>query len=157
VLRYNWISNFLKSFFLAYINENNEPKRPVIVHRAILGSVERMIAILTENFAGKWPLWISPRQVMVVPVALVFNDYAKSVRDEFHKAGFYSDVALDDDTMQKKIALAQQAQYNFILVVGEKESKSGTVNIRTRDMQVLGTKSVADTIAEFRELVAKYS
>jgi len=116
-----------------------------------------MIAILTENFAGKWPLWLSPRQVMVVPVAQVFNDYAKSVRDEFHKAGFYADSALDDDTMQKKIALAQQAQYNFILVVGEKEASSGMVNIRTRDMAVLGTKSVADTIADLRELVAKYS
>jgi len=145
-------------FNLSYINENNVAKRPVIIHRAILGSVERMIAILAENFAGNWPLWLSPRQILVVPVAQVFNDYARFVRDEFHKAGFYVDVDLDDNTISKKILLGQQAKYNFILVVGEKEASAGLVNIRTRDEnKVLGTKPIAEAIAEFKALVNSFA
>ena len=71
-----------------YVSETGEKKRPVIIHRAILGSVERMIAILTENYAGKWPFWLSPRQAMVVPVAPPFDEYATAVRNRLHAAGF---------------------------------------------------------------------
>lgn len=75
-------------FDLNYVSETGEKKRPVIIHRAILGSVERMIAILTESYAGKWPFWLSPRQVLVVPVAPPFDDYATAVKDRLFKAGF---------------------------------------------------------------------
>ncbi|KAM4049954.1 threonine--tRNA ligase 1, cytoplasmic [Anomaloglossus baeobatrachus] len=141
-------------FNLTYVSpDGDDKKRPVIIHRAILGSVERMIAILTENYGGKWPLWISPLQVMVVPVGPTCDDYAQKVRQQFHLAGFMADVDLDHgSTLNKKIRNAQLAQYNFIFVLGEKEKASGTVNIRTRDNKVHGERTVEETIARLLQL-----
>ncbi|XP_037025182.1 threonine--tRNA ligase 1, cytoplasmic isoform X3 [Bradysia coprophila] len=139
-------------FNLSYVAESGEKKRPVMIHRAILGSVERQIAILTENYAGKWPFWLSPRQVMVVPVGPMFDDYADAVRQKLHLAGFMAEADLDDgDTMNKKIRNAQLAQFNFILVVGEKEKTGNTVNVRTRDNKVHGEVSVDDLILKFNK------
>ncbi|KAG8599124.1 hypothetical protein GDO81_002884 [Engystomops pustulosus] len=141
-------------FNLTFVSpDGDDKKRPVIIHRAILGSVERMIAILTENYGGKWPLWISPQQVMVVPVGPTCDEYAQKVREQFHHAGFMADVDLDHgSTLNKKIRNAQLAQYNFILVIGEKEKASGTVNIRTRDNKVHGERTVEETIARLLQL-----
>ncbi|PVZ97588.1 hypothetical protein BB558_004586 [Smittium angustum] len=108
-------------------------QRPIIVHRAMLGSIERMMAILTENFAGKWPLWLSPRQVMVVPIASALNDYAEKVRSALHDTGIYADSDLGAETLNKKIRNAQLSQYNFICVVGAQEESEGSVNVRNRD------------------------
>uniref|UniRef100_A0A673YAR7 threonine--tRNA ligase n=1 Tax=Salmo trutta TaxID=8032 RepID=A0A673YAR7_SALTR len=110
--------------FLKFVIEHNvvlkdgdDKARPVIIHRAILGSVERMIAILTENYAGKWPLWLSPRQVMFVPVNPTCEEYAKRMCKQFVEAGFMADADLDSSCLlNKKIRNAQLAQYNFILV-----------------------------------------
>uniref|UniRef100_A0A8C7CXD8 threonine--tRNA ligase n=1 Tax=Oncorhynchus kisutch TaxID=8019 RepID=A0A8C7CXD8_ONCKI len=131
---------------------------PVIIHRAILGSVERMIAILTENYGGKWPLWLSPRQVMVVPVGPTLDDYAQKIRDDFHRGGLMTDVDCDAScTLNKKIRNAQLAQYNFILVVGEKEKTSETVNVRTRDNKVHGERSVNECMERLKQLKASRS
>ena len=87
----------------------------MMIHRAILGSTERMMAVLTENFGGKWPFWMSPRQAMVVPVGVPFNGYAKEVAEMLHSKGFCCDADTDDgNTMNKKVRNAQIAQYNFI-------------------------------------------
>uniref|UniRef100_A0A8C4H801 threonine--tRNA ligase n=1 Tax=Dicentrarchus labrax TaxID=13489 RepID=A0A8C4H801_DICLA len=104
-------------FNLTFVShDGDDKKRPVIIHRAILGSVERMIAILTENYGGKWPLWLSPHQVMVVPVGPTCEEYAQKVKQEFHNGGLMTDVDLDPGcTLNKKIRNAQLAQYNFIL------------------------------------------
>ncbi|MEE6457979.1 hypothetical protein FKM82_000132 [Ascaphus truei] len=142
-------------FNLTYVSshEGDDKKRPVIIHRAILGSVERMIAILAENYGGKWPLWLSPQQVMVVPVGPTCEEYAQKVREQFHHAGLMTEVDLDPGcTLNKKIRNAQLAQYNFILVVGEKEKASATVNIRTRDNKVHGERTVAETIERLLQL-----
>ncbi|KAM6930489.1 threonine--tRNA ligase 1, cytoplasmic [Xenentodon cancila] len=141
-------------FNLTFVShDGDDKKRPVIIHRAILGSVERMIAILTENYGGKWPLWLSPRQVMVVPVGPTCEEYAEKVREEFHCSGFMADVDLDPGcTLNKKIRNAQLAQYNFILVVGEKEKTSNTVNVRTRDNKVHGERSVEECIERLKQL-----
>ncbi|PSC73319.1 threonine-tRNA mitochondrial [Micractinium conductrix] len=133
-------------FNLEYVAEDGSYQRPVIVHRAILGSAERMFAILTEHFGGKWPLWLSPRQVMVVPISEVAYDYAHSVRRQLRGKGFHVDIDVADRKMQKKVREAQLAQYNYILVVGEEEKKAGTVNVRTRDNQVHGMHTVADLL-----------
>ncbi|XP_013379492.1 threonine--tRNA ligase, cytoplasmic isoform X2 [Lingula anatina] len=140
-------------FNLTYVSEaaDGEKKRPVIIHRAILGSVERMIAILCENYGGKWPFWLSPRQSIVIPVASPFDDYAKKVKKEIHDSGFNCDLDLDPGTtMNKKIRNAQLAQYNFIFVVGEKEQLNNTVNVRTRDNQVHGEHSLEHVIERFK-------
>jgi threonyl-tRNA synthetase len=120
--------------------------RPVIVHRAILGSVERMFAILTEHYAGKWPLWLSPRQVMVVPISDQSYDYASEVGKIIHDAGFHVKVDLQDNKMQKKVREAQVAQFNYILVVGEQEKEARTVNVRTRDNHVHGQHKLDDVL-----------
>ncbi|XP_041081965.1 threonine--tRNA ligase 1, cytoplasmic-like isoform X1 [Polyodon spathula] len=141
-------------FNLSFVGKDSDDKvRPVIIHRAVLGSIERMIAILTENYAGKWPLWLSPRQVMVVPVGPRCDEYAQQVCSQCVEAGFMADVDLDAGCLlNKKIRNAQLAQYNFILVVGEKEKASGAVNVRTRDNKVHGEVSVLEAISKLTRL-----
>ncbi|XP_064232379.1 threonine--tRNA ligase 2, cytoplasmic isoform X1 [Aotus nancymaae] len=141
-------------FNLTYVSKDgDDKKRPVIIHRAILGSVERMIAILSENYGGKWPFWLSPRQVMVIPVGPTCEKYALQVSSEFFEEGFMADVDLDHScTLNKKIRNAQLAQYNFILVVGEKEKINNAVNVRTRDNRIHGEILVTSAIDKLKNL-----
>ncbi|XP_034523848.1 threonine--tRNA ligase 2, cytoplasmic isoform X1 [Ailuropoda melanoleuca] len=141
-------------FNLTYVSKDGDDKRnPVIIHRAILGSVERMIAILSENYGGKWPFWLSPRQVMVIPVGPTCEKYALQVSSAFFEEGFMADVDLDHScTLNKKIRNAQLAQYNFILVVGEKEKTNNAVNVRTRDNKIHGEISVTSAIDKLKNL-----
>jgi len=144
-------------FDLNYTTDRSgEVERPVMVHRAVLGSVERMIAILTEHFAGKWPLFLSPRQVCVVPVNKSFDEYALSVQRRLRAAGFFVDADLSSRTLNKMIRESQLAQYNFIFVVGKAEAESDSVNVRTRDNEVHGTKTVDAMIEELKGLVADH-
>ncbi|VDD93447.1 unnamed protein product [Enterobius vermicularis] len=124
-------------FDLIYFDEKHEKRRPVMVHRALLGSIERMTAILTENYGGKWPFWLSPRQARVIAVHESQDEYARSVQKKIYEAGFEVEYDNDNsDTLNRKIRNAQLAQFNFILVVGPKEAQNGTVNVRTRDNAV---------------------
>ena len=138
-------------FNLSYVTENNEPARPVIIHRAVLGSVERMFAILTEHYAGKWPFWLSPRQVMLVPISETSRDYALEVRRSLHAEGFHAQVDETDRKMQKKVREAQLEQWNYILVVGEGEKTNGTVNVRTRDNVVHGEHKLDALLETLKE------
>lgn len=119
------------------VDENGGTKNsygtPVMIHRAIFGSVERFIAILTEHFFGKWPLWVSPRQILVVPVGVKYFDYAQKVRNYFHEKGFYADADLGPNTLQKKVRQGQLQQYNYLFIVGEEEESTNSVNVRKRD------------------------
>jgi threonyl-tRNA synthetase len=124
-------------------------ERPVVIHRAILGSVERMSAILMEHYAGKWPFWLSPRQVMVVPISSQFNDYAQWVERQLTLHGYYAEAELSGKTLNKKVREAQLAQWNLIAVVGESEMTSLSVNLRSRDEEKpLGLFSMTDFIAK---------
>jgi len=145
-------------FKLEYQTEDKDGKtrRPVIIHRAILGSVERMFANLVEHFAGKWPFWLSPRQIIIVPVSEKFFEYAEEVRQALHQAGFYVDVDTSDKKLQKKIREAQLDQYNYILVVGQEEVAAKTVNVRTRDNVVHGSVTVPVLISQLNDLVKNY-
>eukprot|EP01111_Echinosteliopsis_oligospora_P017108 TRINITY_DN730_c1_g1_i1.p1 TRINITY_DN730_c1_g1~~TRINITY_DN730_c1_g1_i1.p1 ORF type:complete len:743 (-),score=250.06 TRINITY_DN730_c1_g1_i1:22-2250(-) len=143
-------------FKLAYSDADGAEKQPVIIHRAILGSVERMMAILIEHTAGKWPFWLSPRQVVVVNVSSAHAEYAKKVQERINAAGYYVDAELSDKTISNKIRQSQGAQYNYILVVGEEEMNKGTVSVRTRDNVQHGQKSVDDILAEFAELTKNF-
>jgi threonyl-tRNA synthetase len=133
-------------FELEYADEQGGYSRPVIVHRAILGSVERMFAILTENFAGKWPFWLSPRQVMIVPISEGSYEYGLEVKAACRGVGLHVDIDMMDRKMQKKVREAQVAQYNYILVVGEKERTEQTVNVRTRDNHVHGMHQLSSVL-----------
>jgi len=143
-------------FNLVYKNEAGTMEHPVIIHRAILGSVERMMAVLIEHNGGKWPFWLSPRQVMVVPVAPEFIDYARQVRDRLWAAGYFADVDDSSDQLGRKIRNAQVEQYNYILGVGASERAAGTVDVRTRDNQRHGIKSVDDMLAELASKKANF-
>ncbi|KAH9992345.1 threonyl-tRNA synthetase [Russula vinacea] len=132
-------------------SSDRPPSRPVIIHRAILGSLERFIAIITEHFAGKWPFWLSPRQVLVIPVAVPYKEYASEIATKLSESGLFADVDNGADTLPKKIRNGEIAQYNFILVVGQEELDSRSVNVRNRDD--VGTKAKTammplDTIIE---------
>lgn len=143
-------------FDLKYNTGNKEKgkqfERPIIVHRAMLGSVERMFAVLCEHWGGKWPFWVSPRQVMIVPVHAEFNEYCQAFRDRLHDAGFYAEVDVSKSTFQKKVRNAQVDQYNYQLVVGKNELANGTINIRTRENKVEGEMKCDDFIAMCQKL-----
>ncbi|CAM9180076.1 unnamed protein product [Ascophyllum nodosum] len=131
--------------------DTSEMKRPVMVHRAMLGSVERMIAVLTEHYGGKWPFWLSPRQALVVPVAQKYIEYALSVKDRLHGAGFYVDAEVSNKTMNKKVLEGVKAKYSYILVVGEAEEAADEVNLRGE-----GQRKVSELIDLFQELTDQY-
>lgn len=144
-------------FKLEYMSDDTEKplKTPVMVHRAILGSVERFTAILTEHLAGKWPFWLSPRQVMICTVSEKFNEYAESVQKKLFDAGFYVDLDDSDNKLPKKVRTAQLAQYNFILVIGEEEMQSNSVNVRTRENKVEGKVTVDEFVERLKQLDAE--
>ncbi|KIK95681.1 hypothetical protein PAXRUDRAFT_140136 [Paxillus rubicundulus Ve08.2h10] len=125
-------------------NPDRPPSRPVMIHRAILGSLERFIAIITEHFGGKWPFWLSPRQVLVIPVAVPYKDYAQEIANNLSALGLFADVDNGADTLPKKIRNGEIAQYNFLLVVGQEELDSRSVNVRNRDD--VGTKSKGEMV-----------
>ncbi|KTW27960.1 threonine-tRNA ligase [Pneumocystis jirovecii RU7] len=127
--------------------------RPVIIHRAVLGSIERMLAILTEHYAGKWPFWLSPRQVIIIPISKSFKDYSKCVYDKIYDNGFYVDIDLSDNTLNKMIRNAQVSQYNFIFVIGQEEQDSNTVMVRNRDDKSKQIRiSLDDVISKLKDL-----
>lgn len=131
-------------------------KRPVIVHRAILGSVERMLAILIEHTEGKWPFWLSPKQAIILCVSEKFLEYAKQVKEKLHSEGYRVDVDSGKGTLNKKIATSQVDSYNYILVVGEIEAQSQLVDVRDcraqKDKMELGKFSIPKLIGFFKSL-----
>ncbi|PRP81449.1 Threonyl-tRNA synthetase [Planoprotostelium fungivorum] len=142
--------NLPERFQLEYANEDNVLERPVMIHRAILGSVERMMAILIEHTGGKWPFWLSPRQAIVIPVSATYGQYAEETAEKMRKAGFHVTCDLTDKTMQKKVREAQVSHYNYVLVVGERELKEGTVAVRDREGRNQGTMPLDRLIAALR-------
>lgn len=138
-------------FDLKYMAQDNTLQTPVMIHRAIFGSMERFIGVLTEHFAGKFPLWLSPVQVRIIPVAEPFIDYARAVWATYHKAGIRCEVDETQETLNKKIRKAQLEKVNYILVVGEKEQQTRTVNIRTRENKIEGTKPAEEFIERLKK------
>ena len=132
-------------------------ERPVIIHRAILGSLERFIAILIEHLGGKWPFWVSPRQAIVLPLSEKFLDYCEKVHLYLKEKGYEVDLDRSNLTLNKKVRNAQLAQYNFILVAGEKEMHEGTLDIRTREEKRLGKKRVDEVHKYFKSLYPEKS
>jgi len=127
--------------------------RPVIIHRAILGSVERFMAILIEHLGGKWPFFLSPRQCIVVPISEKSMDYCNSVYLYLHKQGYQVELDKSNDTLNKKIRNNQIAQWNFILVAGEEEAKTGELDIRTRENKRIGKMRVDKLHEYFQSLM----
>ena len=129
-------------FGLTYEGADGKKHTPVMVHRAVLGSLDRFIGILIEQYAGKFPLWLSPVQVKVLPLADRFNEYAEKVCTQLREHLIRAEVDDRSESLNRKVREAQLAQINYILVVGEKEQKDHTVNIRTRDNVVHGERKM---------------
>lgn len=127
-------------FDLTYEGDDGKKHRPVMIHRVIYGSLERFFGVLVEHYAGKFPLWLSPVQVRLLPIADRHIDFCKEVMEQMQYAGLR--VELDDkaETINKKVRNAQVQQVNYILVIGDNEVKSKTVNVRTRDNKIHGEK-----------------
>jgi threonyl-tRNA synthetase len=117
-------------FDLSYIGADNKPHRPVMVHRAPFGSMERFIGVLIEHFAGAFPLWLAPVQVAVLPISEKFNDYARQVAGALQAAGIREELDLGDEKIGAKIRVASLYKVPYMLVLGEKEQAAGDVNVR---------------------------
>lgn len=124
--------NLPERFALGYTDENNTQVQPVMIHRAILGSFERFVAILTEHFAGEFPLFIAPTQVILIPIGDAQLSYARELRDEIIKAGAYAEILDKNESLNKKIRLAEKQKVPLIVVIGAKEVESKILAIRDR-------------------------
>ncbi|MBW3020148.1 threonine--tRNA ligase [Candidatus Woesearchaeota archaeon] len=138
-------------FDATYEAKDGTKKHPVMIHRAILGSLERFIGIVIEHYAGKFPLWLNPNQVKILPIADRHQEYANKILKEFIDEEIRADVDDKSETIPKKVRNAQLEQFNYILVVGDKELEDGTVTVRTRAGEVEGTVKVKD----FKERILK--
>ena len=133
-------------FDLKYIGADNAEHRPVVIHRAIFGSFERFVALLIEHFAGAFPLWLAPVQVILLPIADRHLDYARSVRDRLASAGLRVEVDERQEKIGYKIREAQLQKIPYMLVVGDKEVAEGTVAVRTRAEGDQGARRVDDFV-----------
>ncbi|KAI3638464.1 hypothetical protein MIR68_002962 [Amoeboaphelidium protococcarum] len=150
-----------QQFQLEYVDSDQQLKRPVLIHRAICGSLERFMAIYAEYCQGKWPLWCSPRQILIIPVyrsdqsKATVMERAKAVKDQLAvihpedpmSQQYFIDIDDSDELLQKKIAVAHELAYNYLVVVGERECESGRLAVRGRSM---GNRSKELSIDEFR-------
>jgi len=141
--------NLPERFELEFTNEKWEKERPVVIHRAIAGSLERAMGVFIEHFAGTFPLWMAPRQVRLVPVADKFNGYADSVYKSLKDAWVRVEIDDSTDSLNKKVRNAEKMHVNYILVVWEEEEKSGSVavrNYKTKDQSVMKTDEFSEMV-----------
>jgi threonyl-tRNA synthetase len=141
-------------FELEYSATDGTRQRPVMIHRALFGSIERFFGVLTEHYSGAFPPWLAPVQVTAIPVAEAFANYLASVVKEFKAAGIRIDLDASDDRMQKKIRNAQMQKVPYMLIAGEEDQQSGKVSIRYRNGEQKNSIAVADAIAEIRSAIA---
>ncbi len=133
-------------FDLTYIGQDNEKRRPVMIHRTILGSMERFIGVLIEHYAGKFPVWLSPVQVDILPISDKFNEYAFDIQKKLQEKGVRVEVDARAEKIGFKIREAQLAKTPYMLIVGEKEAENNSVSVRVRDEGDIGSVSVQDFI-----------
>lgn len=140
-----------EKFDMTYIGEDGEKHRPVMVHRAILGSMERFIGILTEHFAGAFPIWLSPVQTIILPITDDQADYAREIAQKLKKAGVRAEVDYRNEKIGYKIREAQIQKIPYMLVVGKKEVESQTVSVRDRKEGDVGIKTIDEILAQIVE------
>jgi threonyl-tRNA synthetase len=149
--------SFPQRMNVTYEGSDGERHQVVMLHRAILGSLERFIGILIEHTAGKLPLWLSPVQAILITVADRHVEYANRVRDELRDGGLHVEVDDRDGSVSKRVREAQLQKIPYILVVGDREAQDHAVSVRTRDNVVHGAKGVGEFLGEARDLVASRS
>ncbi|GAB4230433.1 MAG: threonine--tRNA ligase [Acidobacteriota bacterium] len=147
--------NLPRRFDITYIGSDSQPHHVVMIHRALLGSLERFMGVLIEHYAGAFPLWLAPVQAVVIPVSERFLDYARQVAGELRAAGLRAVVDERNEKVGYKIRSAEVDKVPFMLVVGEREAAAGTVAVRSRKGGNLGAKAVREFLDHARALVAQ--
>ena len=139
-------------FEAEYVAEDGTKKRPIMIHRVCFGSIERFIGILIEHFAGKFPVWLAPVQVKVIPVSEKSMEYAQGVYDQLKAAGIRTELDRKDEKVGYKIRQAQLEKVPFMLVLGEKEAAEGKITVRSRDKGDLGVADLSTFIADVKKM-----
>ena len=142
-------------FDLEFAAADGSKQRPVMIHRALFGSIERFFGVLTEHYSGAFPPWLAPVQVMGIPVADAFNDHLVKVVKEMKAAGIRADIDLSDDRMQKKVRNAQMQKIPYMLIAGEEDVNSNAVSFRYRNGDQKNGVPIADAIAEILATIAE--
>jgi threonyl-tRNA synthetase len=143
--------NLPQRFQLEYIGEDNKPHQPIMIHRALFGSMERFFGVLIEHYAGAFPLWLAPVQVAVLPITDRVNEYAEELACELRVQGFRVEANLRSEKIGAKIRDAQLQKVPFMLVLGDREMEQKTVAVRERAKGDIGVMS----IAEFKEMARR--
>lgn len=138
-------------FDLTYVGEDGQKHRPIMIHRVIFGSIERFIGILTEHYAGAFPLWLAPQQVVILPISEVFQANAEKIKEDLQAANIRASVDKRNEKIGYKIRQAQLKKIPYMLVVGEKEVFSSTVSVRSRKNGDLGSMSLAEFMSTLKE------
>jgi threonyl-tRNA synthetase len=143
--------NLPERFELEYIGADGKPHRPVMIHRAPFGSMERFVGLLIENYNGAFPLWLAPIQVMVLPIADRHNEYSQTVAQELLDAGFRVEVNTSNEKVGAKIAVAETQKIPYMAVIGDREAESGGVALRARGRRDVGAMSRTDLLQMLRD------
>ena len=138
--------NMPERFDMTFVDHDGKEKRPFMVHRALLGSLERFFGVLVEHYGGAFPVWLAPVQAVAIPVAPVFNEYAEKIKQELKKAGFRADADLSEQRMNAKIRNAQNRKIPYMLILGEKEQAENAVSIRPRQGSQINGISLQECI-----------
>lgn len=138
-------------FNAEYIGADGKAHRPVMIHRVVFGSIERFIGILIEHYAGKFPLWLSPVQVKILPIAERFADYAKAIADELTESGIRCEIDYRDEKIGYKIREAQLDKVPYMIIIGQKEIDAGEISVRSRDSGDVGSMRISQFLESLRE------
>lgn len=144
--------NLPARFELEYTGEDGQKHRPFMIHRALFGSIERFFGVLVEHYAGAFPFWLAPVQVIVLPITDRINDYAQKIADRISEAGFRVETNFKSDKIGSKIREAQLQKIPFMLVLGDKEKENEEITVRERSLGDIGSMSLAEFINSAREL-----
>ncbi len=143
--------NLPKRFNVTYINQKGAKQQPIMIHRALLGSLERFIGVLTEHYAGSFPLWLAPIQVLVIPIGLDNKKYALSVKEKLEENGFRTEIKDENETISKKIREGEIQKIPYMLVIGEKEEKAKSVRVRERGKGDIGMEKLSKFMEKIRK------
>jgi len=144
--------NLPERFDMTYIGGDGEPHRPYMVHRALLGSIERFIGCLIEQYGGAFPVWLAPVQAVIIPIADRHDGFAESVRSRLRDAGIRVELDTSSERMNARIRKAQLQKIPYMLVVGDREQEADAVAVRLRSEEDLGAQPVDDVIAMIRRV-----
>ena len=138
-------------FNITYIDKNGEKKTPIMIHRAIFGSFERFIGIITEHYAGAFPFWLAPVQIRILSLSENEVEYASKIKDQLKELGYRVETDFSDDKIGYKIREAQLQKVPYMIVIGKNEVQNNTISVRARD----GKKYDGISLEEFESIISK--